>query len=68
MNSPQAGQTRGPMEAPMTLSWPDLAAAQQPPWPDPIALEESLSQLRKMPPLVFAGECDQLTERLAAAG
>ena len=52
----------------MTLSWPDLAAAQQPPWPDPIALEESLSQLRKMPPLVFAGECDQLTERLAAAG
>ncbi len=52
----------------MTLEWPDLVAAQQPPWPDPVALEESVSKLRKLPPLVFAGECDQLTERLAAAG
>ncbi len=52
----------------MTLEWPDLVAAQQPPWPDLVALEESVSKLRKLPPLVFAGECDQLTERLAAAG
>ncbi len=52
----------------MTLEWPDLVAAQQPPWPDPVALEESVSKLRKLPPLVFAGECDQLTQRLAAAG
>ena len=68
MNSPQVQKTRGRVETPMTLDWPDLVAAQQPPWPDPVALEESIAKLRKMPPLVFAGECDQLTDRLAAAG
>jgi 3-deoxy-7-phosphoheptulonate synthase len=51
----------------MTLEWPDLAAAQQPPWPDQVALAESVATLRRLPPLVFAGECDQLTQRLAAA-
>lgn len=51
----------------MTLQWPDLPAAQQPPWPDPVALESAVTTLRRMPPLVFAGECDQLTDRLAAA-
>jgi 3-deoxy-7-phosphoheptulonate synthase len=54
-------------EAPMTLEWPDLVAAQQPPWPDQVALADSVATLRRMPPLVFAGECDQLTSRLAAA-
>ena len=54
-------------EGPMTLEWPDLAAAQQPPWPDQVALAESVATLRRLPPLVFAGECDQLTQRLAAA-
>jgi len=54
-------------EEPMTLEWPDLAAAQQPPWPDQVALAESVATLRRLPPLVFAGECDQLTHRLAAA-
>jgi 3-deoxy-7-phosphoheptulonate synthase len=68
MNSPQVQKTRGRVETPMTLEWPDLVAAQQPPWPDPVELEESVAKLRKMPPLVFAGECDQLTDRLAAAG
>ena len=53
-----------------TLSWPDLPAAQQPPWPDAAELETALAELRTLPPLVFAGECDLLTERLskAAAG
>ncbi len=51
----------------MTVEWPDLPAAQQPPWPDQVALAESVATLRRMPPLVFAGECDQLTDRLAAA-
>ncbi len=51
----------------MTLEWPDLAAAQQPPWPDQTALADSVATLRRLPPLVFAGECDQLTSRLAAA-
>jgi len=49
------------------LSWPDLPAAQQPPWPDAAALDAALAELRIMPPLVFAGECDLLTDRLAAA-
>jgi len=49
------------------LTWPDLPAAQQPPWPDPDALAEVVAELRSLPPLVFAGECDLLTDRLAAA-
>ena len=49
------------------LSWPDLPAAQQPQWPDQAALDGVLSQLRMLPPLVFAGECDQLQTRLAGA-
>ena len=43
------------------------AAAQQPAWPDPLALAAATSTLRSLPPLVFAGECDQLTDRLAEA-
>ncbi|MCF8530739.1 MAG: 3-deoxy-7-phosphoheptulonate synthase class II [Candidatus Nanopelagicales bacterium] len=58
---------RSRSESPMTVEWPDLPAAQQPPWPDQVALAESVATLRRMPPLVFAGECDQLTDRLAAA-
>jgi 3-deoxy-7-phosphoheptulonate synthase len=40
-------------------------AAQQPTWPDPVSLAEATATLRALPPLVFAGECDLLTERLA---
>ncbi|MBI1377605.1 MAG: 3-deoxy-7-phosphoheptulonate synthase class II [Frankiales bacterium] len=49
------------------ISWPDLPAAQQPVWPDEPALERAVASLRTLPPLVFAGECDNLTDRLAAA-
>ena len=49
------------------ITWPDLPAAQQPPWPDRGEVERAVEQLRRMPPLVFAGECDQLTDRLAQA-
>jgi 3-deoxy-7-phosphoheptulonate synthase len=41
------------------------AAVQQPLWPDSEALAAATATLRTLPPLVFAGECDQLTERLA---
>jgi 3-deoxy-7-phosphoheptulonate synthase len=53
-----------------SVKWPDLPAAQQPEWPDAAALEAAQAKLAAMPPLVFAGECDTLTERLAdvAAG
>ncbi|MCX5213408.1 3-deoxy-7-phosphoheptulonate synthase class II [Kitasatospora sp. NBC_00240] len=47
-------------------SWQSLPAAQQPEWPDPEALRKSLADLASYPPLVFAGECDQLRARLGA--
>jgi 3-deoxy-7-phosphoheptulonate synthase len=49
------------------ISWPDLPAAQQPVWPDQGELDAAVARLRTFPPLVFAGECDILTERLAQA-
>ena len=49
------------------LTWPDLPAAQQPPWPDQEALSRAVDELAGLPPLVFAGECDVLGTRLADA-
>jgi 3-deoxy-7-phosphoheptulonate synthase len=50
----------------MTPSWLGLTAAQQPDWPDPARVQEVLAELAGLPPLVFAGECDLLRDRLAA--
>jgi 3-deoxy-7-phosphoheptulonate synthase len=47
-------------------TWRELPAAQQPEWPDPARLRDVEAELSEQPPLVFAGECDQLKERLAA--
>ncbi len=47
-------------------TWQSLPAAQQPEWPDPEALRTALADLASYPPLVFAGECDQLRARLGA--
>jgi 3-deoxy-7-phosphoheptulonate synthase len=41
-------------------------ALQQPDWPDPGQLAAVVRKLEGLPPLVFAGECDQLKQRLAA--
>ena len=51
-------------------SWRERPARQQPDWPDPVALEDVLVQLRALPPLVFAGEARELRAALAdvAAG
>jgi 3-deoxy-7-phosphoheptulonate synthase len=46
-------------------SWRELAASQQPEWPDAAALEAARERLRALPPLVFAGEARAL---LAALG
>ena len=43
-----------------------IGAAQQPTYGDPSARDAAVQTLRKMPPLVFAGECDQLRDRLAS--
>ena len=47
-----------------------VGAAQQPPWPDPDQVDKAVATLRSLPPLVFAGECDDLKSSLAdvAAG
>lgn len=52
------------------IEWPQLPAAHQPQWPDSQALHAVRAELSQLPPLVFAGECDQLRHRLgeAAAG
>jgi 3-deoxy-7-phosphoheptulonate synthase len=47
-------------------AWRGQTPAQQPDWPDPARLELVLAELASLPPLVFAGECDQLRTRLAA--
>jgi 3-deoxy-7-phosphoheptulonate synthase len=46
--------------------WRTFPAAQQPKWPDDVALREVALTLSGMPPLVVASEVDQLRERLAA--
>jgi 3-deoxy-7-phosphoheptulonate synthase len=43
-----------------------IGALQQPTYPDRGALDDAVARLRTMPPLVFAGECDDLTDKLAA--
>ncbi|MFI6509319.1 class II 3-deoxy-7-phosphoheptulonate synthase [Streptosporangium sp. NPDC050855] len=47
-------------------SWRRLTAAQQPEWPDRGELDKVVNELKGLPPLVFAGECDNLKADLAA--
>lgn len=49
------------------LDGPARPAAQQPVWPDDAALKSAVDTLSSMPPIVFAGECDLLRARMAAA-
>jgi len=46
-------------------SWRRRATAQQPEWPDAAELERVVDELRRMPPLVFAGEARSLRQGLA---
>ena len=53
-----------------TLFNPDAVAAQQPNWPggpDGAPLAAAVAELKALPPLVFAGECDELKARIADA-
>src|SRR4051794_40737552 len=47
--------------------WRELPAAQQPEWPASDALAAATAELATYPPLVFAGECDELKTKVAAA-
>ena len=49
------------------LAGPARPAAQQHRWPDDAALKSAVETLSSMPPIVFAGECDVLRQRMAAA-
>jgi 3-deoxy-7-phosphoheptulonate synthase len=46
-------------------SWQRFPAAHQPQWPDAAELSSTLEELRRMPPLVFAGEARSLRSSLA---
>jgi 3-deoxy-7-phosphoheptulonate synthase len=46
-------------------SWQTRSAEQQPEWPDAAALAGAVGELRKLPPLVFAGEARTLKAALA---
>jgi 3-deoxy-7-phosphoheptulonate synthase len=53
-----------------TLFDPALVAAQQPNWPggkDGAPLAKAVADLKALPPLVFAGECDDLKAKIAEA-
>jgi 3-deoxy-7-phosphoheptulonate synthase len=46
-------------------SWQRCDAAQQPEWTDRAALDDAVGELRRLPPLVFAGEARSLQQSLA---
>jgi 3-deoxy-7-phosphoheptulonate synthase len=48
-------------------SWQTRKAQQQPNYPDPAALERTVSELSRLPPIVVSWEIEALRERLAAA-
>jgi 3-deoxy-7-phosphoheptulonate synthase len=53
-----------------SLFTPGLVAAQQPTWPggpEGEQVKAAVAQLKALPPLVFAGECDDLKGRIALA-
>lgn len=49
-------------------TWRDRPALQQPEYPDEALLAEVTTSLRRQPPLVFAGEVDDLRAWMGAAG
>ena len=60
--APAGSEESAPWEA-----WRTKRALQQPSYPDAEALDSVLTELRRQPPLVFAGEVDDLRTNLAAA-
>jgi 3-deoxy-7-phosphoheptulonate synthase len=48
-------------------SWKNYPAKQQPVYPQPERLQETLAQLREYPPLVYSGEIEHLKRLLAEA-
>jgi len=62
--------TTSPPSSLENLFTPGLVAAQQPQWPggvDGTQVKKAVAELRSFPPLVFAGECDDLKAKIAEA-
>src|ERR1700727_627922 len=55
-------------DGPGPHGFPGRPAGQQPDWPDSAALAAVTAELGALPPLVFAGEWDQVQSRLGGAG
>ena len=55
-----------PINALDNLFTPGLIAAQQPNWSQ-AELDLAVKELKSFPPLVFAGECDDLKSKVAQA-
>ena len=51
--------------AELDAAWRSKPIVQQPVWPDPAALDEIVSTIRAVPPIVAPAEADDLTARLA---
>ncbi|MBD3688843.1 3-deoxy-7-phosphoheptulonate synthase class II [Nanchangia anserum] len=56
-----------PENAHALSTWRDCPVSQQPAYPDAEAVADVVADLRDRPPLVFAGEVDQLRTKLAEA-
>ncbi len=72
MPAESAGATRAPYPwgvstLPSLEQLHAIGAKQQPTYDDPAALAAVVDRLRTLPPLVFAGECDELKAKIAAA-
>ena len=65
--APELFAPAGSEESASWEAWRSKRALQQPSYPDPEALDAVLAELRRQPPLVFAGEVDDLRTNLAAA-
>jgi len=62
--------TTSPPSSLDNLFTPGLVAAQQPQWPggvDGEPVKKAVAELKSFPPLVFAGECDDLKAKIAEA-
>ena len=62
--------TTSPLSSLENLFTPGLVAAQQPLWPgggDGEPVKKAVAELKSFPPLVFAGECDDLKAKVAEA-
>ena len=67
MHSSTATQIDTPEGAWTPTSWQRKPAAQQPVYPEPTKLQEYLTQLSRLPPLVTSWEIETLKQQLAEA-